>query len=137
MKVKILENNLGQVINPFEIGNVTPMAGMNNFESYHAFKDDNPPCLLLHTRDYKVGETWECRELHQGFDGRGWYTMRYMQEIVEAVKIRKVYEPISIVPPTNEETMFNALFAIISDPEIDSYEKCMRVAGDAINEISK
>jgi len=31
------------------------------------------------------------------------------------------------------DTMFDALYAIISDMEVDNLDKCMKVAGDAIN----
>lgn len=35
----------------------------------------------------------------------------------------------------DSDIMFNALFAIISDPEIDTIEKCMDVAGKALEEL--
>jgi len=33
------------------------------------------------------------------------------------------------------DIMFDALFKIISDPEIDTVHKCMDVAGEAINQL--
>lgn len=37
MKIKVI-NEVGREVNPFAMSNVTPMAGMNNFESYHEYE---------------------------------------------------------------------------------------------------
>lgn len=68
----IVKDGVGEIENPYQMSNVTPMAGMNNFESYHKFKEDNPPLPVY----FKNGD--ECH-LSDNFEVEEWWQVKTKQ----------------------------------------------------------
>lgn len=72
----IVKNGEGREVNPFQMSNANPMAGMNTFESYHQFEDNVQPHPAPGIKDGTHMARLQWQEKFAGM----WHTLNSIEE---------------------------------------------------------